>query len=133
MSQTRVLIADDHASVLEGLVNLLKDRYDIVAAVSDGHQLVDAATRLRPEIIVTDISMPGLSGIEAFEQLKTAGSDAKVIVLTLHAEAELAAGLVQLGVCGYVMKPLAVSELVAAIEQVRAGDIYLTPTLTMDG
>jgi DNA-binding NarL/FixJ family response regulator len=124
-----VLIADDHAFVLEGLVNLLKDRFEVVAAVGDGNQLVDNATRLRPDVIVTDISMPGLNGIEAFERLKAAGSEAKVIVLTLHADAELAASLVRSGVRGYVVKLLAVSELITAIEQVLAGHIYLTPTL----
>ena len=130
MSRARVLIADDHAFVLEGLVNLLKDRFEVVAAVTDGHLLVDAATRLRPDVIVTDISMPGLNGIEAFERLKAAGSEARVIVLTLHADVDLAASLVQSGVRGYVAKMQAVSELVPAIEQVLAGQVYLTPTLT---
>jgi DNA-binding NarL/FixJ family response regulator len=130
VSRARVLIADDHAFVLEGLVNLLKDRFEVVAAVTDGHLLVDAATRLRPDVIVTDISMPGLNGIEAFERLKAAGSEARVIVLTLHADVDLAASLVQSGVRGYVAKMQAVSELVPAIEQVLAGQVYLTPTLT---
>ena len=129
MSRARVLIADDHAFVLEGLVNLLKDRFEVVAAVTDGYRLVDSATRLRPDVIVTDISMPGLNGIEAFERLKAAGSEARVIVLTLHADAELAASLMQSGVRGYVVKLLAVNELVSAVEQVLAGQIYLTPTL----
>jgi DNA-binding NarL/FixJ family response regulator len=133
VNRARVLIADDHPYVLDGLVNLLKDRFEIVAAVTDGHRLVDAASRLRPEIIVTDISMPGLNGIEAFEQLKAAGSEAKVIVLTLHADADIAAALSQLGASGFVMKLLAASELVTAIEQALAGRIYVTPSLTPDG
>jgi|GEM_PF-765554 len=93
MNRARVLIADDHAYVLEGLVNLLKDKFDVVAAVTSGSLLVDAATRLRPDVVVTDISMPGLNGIEAFEQLQAAGLEAKVIVLTLHTDTELAAKL----------------------------------------
>jgi len=133
MSQARVLIADDHAFVLEGLVNLLKDRFEVVAAVTDGYRLVDAATRLRPDVIVTDISMPGLNGIEAFERLKAAGSEAKVIVLTLHTDAELAAKLIRLGVSGFVMKLLAAGELVGAIEQVLLGHSYVSPSLAMDG
>ena len=132
MSRARVLIADDHAFVLEGLVNLLKDKFEVVAAVTDGHLLVDAATRLRPDVIVTDISMPGLSGIEAFERLKAAGSEAKVIVLTLHTDAELAAKLIRSGVSGFVMKLLATSELVTAIEQALVGQIYLTSALTAE-
>jgi DNA-binding NarL/FixJ family response regulator len=132
MNPARVLIADDHAVVLEGLVSLLKNKFEVVAAVTDGNLLVDAATRLRPDIIVTDISMPGLNGIEAFERLKAAGSEAKVIVLTLHTDAELAAKLIRSGVSGFVLKLLAASELVTAIEQALVGRIYLTPGLTMD-
>ena len=88
MSRARVLIADDHPFVLEGLVKLLHDKFDVVAAVSDGELLVDAASRLRPDVIVTDISMPLLNGMEAFGRLKAAGSDAKLIVLTMHADAD---------------------------------------------
>ena len=132
MSRARVLIADDHAFVLEGLVNLLQDKFDVVAAVTDGNLLVDAATRLHPDVIVTDISMPRLNGIEAFEQLKAAGSEAKIIVLTMHTDAELAAKLIRSGVSGFVMKLLATSELVTAIEQALAGQIYLTPALAAE-
>ena len=129
MNRVRVLIADDHAYVLEGLVNLLKDKFDVVAAVTSGSLLVDAATRLRPDVVVTDISMPGLNGIEAFEQLQAAGLEAKVIVLTLHTDAELAAKLIRSGVSGFVMKLLATSELVTAIEQALLGRVYLSPSL----
>ena len=122
-----VLIADDHAFVLEGLVSLLKDRFDVVAAVTDGPQLVEAAMRLGPDVIVTDISMPGLNGIEAIARLKAAGSEARIIVLTLHAGAGLAAELIRAGASGFVEKPLATSELVMAIEQVLLGRLYLTP------
>ena len=123
------MIADDHAYVLEGLVNLLKDKFDVVAAVTSGSLLVDAATRLRPDVVVTDISMPGLNGIEAFEQLQAAGLEAKVIVLTLHTDAELAAKLIRSGVSGFVTKLLATSELVTAIEQALLGRVYLSPSL----
>jgi DNA-binding NarL/FixJ family response regulator len=129
MNRVRVLIADDHAYVLEGLVNLLKDKFDVVAAVTSGSLLVDAATRLRPDVVVTDISMPGLNGIEAFEQLQAAGLEAKVIVLTLHTDAELAAKLIRSGVSGFVTKLLATSELVTAIEQALLGRVYLSPSL----
>jgi DNA-binding NarL/FixJ family response regulator len=129
MGRARVLIADDHAFVLEGLVGLLKDRFDVVAAVTDGPQLVEGAIRLGPDVIVTDISMPGLNGIEAIARLKAAGSEAKIVVLTLHAEAELAAELIRAGASGFVVKPLAASELVMAIEQVLLGGIYLTPAV----
>ena len=132
MIRARVLIADDHPFVLEGLVNILKDKFEVVAAVTDGSLLVEAASRLRPDIIVTDISMPGLNGIEAFQQLKAAGSEAKVIVLTLHANAEIAAKLIASGVSGFVMKLRAARELVIAVDEVLMGRTYLTPGLTMD-
>jgi DNA-binding NarL/FixJ family response regulator len=132
MNRARILIADDHAFVREGLVQLLDTQFEVVAAVAGGNELVEAATRLRPDVIVTDISMPGLNGIEAFEQLKAAGSVARVIVLTLHSDAELAASLIESGVSGFVMKLLAASELATAVEQVLAGRIYVTPTLTVD-
>ena len=127
MGRARVLIADDHPFVLEGLVGLLKDRFDVVAAVTDGRQLVDAAIRLGPDVIVTDISMPGLNGIEAIARLKAAGSEAKIIVLTVDGRAELAAELFRAGASGFVVKPLAASELVMAIEQVLLGRVHLTP------
>ena len=129
MNRARVLIADDHAFVLKGLVNLLKDKFDVVAAVTSGSLLVDAAIRLRPDVVVTDISMPGLSGIEAFDQLKAAGLEAKVIVLTLHTDTELAAKLIRSGVSGFVIKLQATSELVTAIEQALLGHVYLSPSL----
>ena len=124
-----MLIADDHAFVLEGLVSLLKEKFDVVAAVTDGNLLVEAATRLRPEVIVTDISMPGLNGIEALKRLRAAGVDAKIIVLTLHADADLATEVIGAGASGFVVKLLATNELVSAIEQVLLGKIYRTPAL----
>lgn len=132
MNRARVLIADDHPFVLEGLVNLLKDKFEVVAAVTDGSLLVEAASRLRPDIVVTDISMPGLNGIEAFQRLKAAGSEAKVIVLTLHDNGELAAKLIASGVSGFVMKLRAARELVTAVDEVLMGRTYLTPGLRMD-
>jgi len=129
MSRPTVAIADDHAFVLESLVNLLKEKFEVVAAVSDGTLLVDAAVRLHPDVIVTDISMPAMNGVVALERLKAAGSDAKVIMLTLHADADLAAAIIRAGASGFVLKLHATSELVPAIEQVLSGGTYLTPTL----
>src|SRR5687767_15869438 len=102
MSRARVLIADDHALVLEGVVSLLQDKFEVVAAVTDGTLLVDAAIRLRPDIVITDISMPRLNGMQAFEQLKAAGCDAKVIVLTMHTDTALGEQLIRCGASGVV-------------------------------
>jgi len=132
MMPARVLIADDHGFVLEGLVNLLKDRYEIVAAVTDGNALVETALRLRPDVIVTDISMPGLNGIDALGRLKADGLQSKVIFLTLHVDADLAATLIQSGASGFVVKLTATSELAVAIEAVLQGRTYLSPGINAD-
>lgn len=79
-----VLIADDHPIVVDGLVALLKDKFDVVGTVSDGTRLLADAIRLRPDIVVTDVSMPGLDGLEVLRRLKEKGSDTRVIVLTMH-------------------------------------------------
>lgn len=129
MRAARVLIADDHAFVLETLVGLLNEKFDVVAAVTDGHLLVEAAVRLRPEVIVMDVEMPGLNGIEALERMRAVGMDARIIVLTIHANAELATAVIRAGASGFVLKHLAASELTTAIEQVLAGNIYRTPAV----
>jgi DNA-binding NarL/FixJ family response regulator len=130
--RARVLIADDHPFVLDSLVTLLKEHFDVIGTASDGEALVDAATRLRPDVVITDISMPGLNGIDALRRLRAAGSEAKVIFLTLHADAEVAATLTRTGASGYVLKLAATNELVAAIERVVGGGTYITPGLDRD-
>jgi DNA-binding NarL/FixJ family response regulator len=132
VTRARVVIADDHPFLLDGLVTLLKDRFDVVATVTDGHQLLDAAARLRPDVIITDISMPGLNGLEAFARLKAAGAAAKVIVLTQFADPELAAAAMALGASGFVVKMLAANELIRAVEQVLLGLTYLSLSLRAD-
>jgi len=132
LRRTTVLVADDHTIVLEGLVSLLKEEFDVVGAVGDGHQLLDAAKRLRPDVIVTDISMPGLSGIDALPRLKAERSDSKIIVLTMHHDAELATRAMRAGASGFLLKYSASEELVTAIRQALLGNIYLTPPLTRE-
>jgi DNA-binding NarL/FixJ family response regulator len=132
MRRATVLIADDHTIVLEGLVSLLKDGFDVVGAVGDGSRLVEEAARLRPDVIVTDISMPGASGLVALRRLKAARADVKVIVLTMHAEAELATEAMRAGASGYVVKQSAGEELVLAINEALRGRVYLTPAVTRD-
>jgi DNA-binding NarL/FixJ family response regulator len=127
-----VLIADDHAIVMEGLVTLLKEEFDVVGAVGDGHVLLDEAKRLRPDVIVTDISMPGLSGLEVLPRLKAAGLDSKIIVLTMHNDAEVATRAMRAGASGFLLKQSAGEELMTAIRQALLGHVYLTPILTKD-
>jgi DNA-binding NarL/FixJ family response regulator len=127
-----VLIADDHPILVDGLVKLLAGPFDVVGTVADGRLLVEAARQLRPDVIVTDISMPGLSGLDALEQLKKLGIGSRVIVLTVHSEADIATTAVRAGASGFLLKHSAGEELVAAIHEVLNGRVYLTPAVTRD-
>jgi len=134
MSQVRrttVLVADDHAIVTEGLVSLLREHdFDVVGAVGDGEKLVEAARRLKPDVIVTDLSMPGLSGLEALVKLKAAKVDSKVIVLTMHHDAARATQAIKAGASAFLLKESAGEELVTAIREALEGHVYLTPSVT---
>ena len=132
MRRNTVLIADDHTIVVEGLVGLLKEDFDVVGTVSDGELLIDAAKRLRPDVIVTDISMPGLSGLDVLPRLKAERVDSRVVVLTMHNDAALATRAIRAGASGFLLKQSAGEELVNAIQQALQGRVYLTPVLTRD-
>jgi len=128
-----ILVADDHAIVKEGVVSLLKaEGFDVVGAVADGDALVDAARRLRPDVIVTDISMPGLNGLEALTRLRAERTDSKIILLTMHHDALLATRAMRAGASGFLLKHSAGEELLTAIHQAVEGHVYLTPTLTKE-
>ena len=130
--QPTILIADDHKMFAEGLASLLEDDFELVGTVSDGQALVAEATRLSPEVIVVDISMPVLNGLDATRQLKQAGSPAKIIFLTMHADARLLSEAFRCGAAGYVLKQSAGEELVFAIREVIAGRRYITPTIASE-
>jgi len=131
MRRHTVLVADDHAIVREGLVRLLKEHnLEVVGAVGDGQELLELAKRLRPDVIVTDMSMPGLSGLDVLTRLKSAHIASKVIVLTMHRDVELATRSIRAGASGFLLKNSAGEELLAAIDQAVEGRTYLTPTLT---
>ena len=133
MRRYTVLIADDHAIVKEGLVRLLAEHdFDVVGAVGDGHELMEAAKRLRPDVIVTDVSMPGLSGLEVLTRLKGERVDSKVIVLTMHHDGELATRAMRAGASGFLLKQSAGEELLTAMHQALEGRMYLTPALTKE-
>ena len=133
MRRNTVLLADDHAIVAEGLARLLREHdFDVVGAVSDGHLLIEAAKRLRPDVIVTDLSMPGLSGLDVLPRLRAERIDSRVIVLTMHNDADLATVAMREGASGFLLKESAGEELLAAIRQALQGRVYLTPALTRD-
>jgi DNA-binding NarL/FixJ family response regulator len=131
MRRYTVLVADDHAIVKEGLVTLLKEHdFQVVGAVGDGHELMEAAKRLRPDLIVTDLSMPGLSGLDVLTRLRAEHIDSKVIVLTMHNDPDLATRAMRAGASAFLLKNSAGEELLDAIHQAVEGRMYLTPTLT---
>jgi len=133
MRQHSVLVADDHAIVKEGLVSLLKEHdFNVVGAVGNGLELMEAAKRLRPDVIVTDLSMPGLSGIEVLTRLQAEQVESKVIVLTMHHDSELATRALRAGASGFLLKHSAGEELLNAIRQALGGRVYLTPALTRE-
>src|SRR5215475_2048385 len=103
MSRPTVLLADDHAIVLEGLTSLLGREFSLVGAVPDGDRLIAEARRLKPDVIVTDMTMPGLNGIEMLRRLKSEAIGAKVVVLTMHADATTAAQALRAGAAGFVV------------------------------
>ncbi len=131
--QPTVLLADDHTIVTDGLSRLLREAdFEVVGAVHDGQHLIDAAIRLRPDVIITDLSMPGLSGLDVLARLKTERLDSKVIVLTMHHDAGLATDAIRGGASGFLLKESAGDELVSAVRHVLDGKVYITPAMTAD-
>ena len=133
MKRARVLLADDHKIVVEGLRSLLEAEFELAGAVDDGRALVAAALNLQPDVIVADISMPMLNGIEAARQLKKLGVTAKIIFLTMQTDLTYAVRALEAGASGYVLKHSATSELVKAIREVLKGNMYVTPVLAKEG
>jgi DNA-binding NarL/FixJ family response regulator len=129
MSKPRVLLADDHKIVVEGLKSLLEAEFQLVGTAEDGRSLVSAAAELRPDVIVADISMPLLNGIEAVRQIRKRDKQVKVVFLTMHPDVTYAASAFEAGASGYVLKHSAPSELVTAIHEVLRGHTYVTPMI----
>lgn len=125
----RLLLADDHRLVAEGLKSLLDPEFDLLDIVEDGRALVAAAKRLRPEVIVADIAMPELNGIDALVQLKKDMPGVKVVFLTMHLEVAYARRALEAGAAGFVLKHSASAELIMAIRAALAGKTYITPAL----
>jgi DNA-binding NarL/FixJ family response regulator len=132
MAKPRVLLADDHALVRAGIRSTLELDCEIVAEAGDGRELVRAAIEMRPDLIVADIGMPMLNGLEAVRKLKDRGCEAKIIVVTMHTGVEFAVQALRLGVSGYVLKVDASEELARAIKEAMAGRLYITPSIAKD-
>ncbi len=132
MKKPRILMADDHSLILAALRKLVEVECDVVGTVEDGRALVEAAQKLRPDLILLDISMPLLNGLDAARQLTKLVPESKVIILTMHASPTYATEAFQAGASGYLLKRSAASELSQAIQSVLQGQKYLTPLITKD-
>jgi DNA-binding NarL/FixJ family response regulator len=132
MTRPRLLLADDHQIVAEGLRSLLEPEFELVGIVSDGREALAAIESLRPDVVVLDIAMPTLNGIEAARQLRAAGSPVKVVFLTMHRDAAYAARALDAGAAGFVLKHAAAAELVTAIREALQGRTYVTPLIAAD-
>jgi DNA-binding NarL/FixJ family response regulator len=129
-NQPRVLLGDDHPPIIERVIGLLESRYEIVGAVGNGADLVAEAQRLQPDLIVLDISMPGLTGIEAARQLRESGSTAKVIFLTVHERIEFVHACLAEGALGYVVKSRMAMDLIPAIRDALSGHRFISPPVS---
>ena len=129
MSKPHVLLADDHQILAAGVRSLLEPEFEVVAIVTDGRELVATAKKLCPDVIVADISMPSLNGIEAAAQLREAGVGAKVVFLTMHRDVAYARRALEAAASGFVLKHSAPSELVTAVREALRGQTYVTPMI----
>jgi DNA-binding NarL/FixJ family response regulator len=131
-NRARLLIADDHTLVAEACRSVLEPRFEVVGIVNNGRTLLQAATSLRPDIVIVDIAMPHLNGLDAGQQLKGLIPSLKIVYLTMNTEPEVAAEAFRRGASGYVLKTSAADELVTAIQRVLKNESYLSPSITKD-
>ena len=129
MTPVTVLLADDHSIVIEGLRRVLEPTFTVVGAVPDGRALVDATEALKPDVVVADVSMPVLNGIETAIRLKQSGSTAKIVFLTIHEDLDFVQAALKTGASGYVIKRRMVSDLRLAIKEALAGRIFISTSI----
>ena len=132
MRRPRVLLADDHRIVAEGLRSLLEEEFELAGIVEDGRAMVKAARELQPDVIVADISMPLLNGIDALAQLKQHDPKVRVVFLTMHRDAAYARRALDAGAAGFVLKHSATAELVLAVRAALQGRTFVTPDLAAE-
>ena len=129
MNRPRVLLADDHLMMREKVTRMLESEFDIIGAVTNGQALLDAAAVLDPDIVILDITMPGLPGIEAARRLREAGSHAKIVFLTVHEDPDFIREALATGALGYVVKPRLASDLLVAMREALEGRSFVSPSV----
>jgi len=132
MQRTRLLLADDHAILMDALVGVVRQEFDIVGTAHDGRVMLDLARQFKPDVIVMDISMPSLNGIDAARILRKEGNTSKLLFLSMHADLPLVEEAFRAGASGYVLKLCGADEFITAIQCVARGNIYITPKLAGD-
>jgi DNA-binding NarL/FixJ family response regulator len=132
MKRPRILLADDHRVVAEGFRKLLEPEFDFVGTAEDGRVLLSAVVELKPDVVLLDISMPHLNGIEAARELRKIAPDVKVVFLTMHANTDYVAEAFRAGASGYVLKHSSGEEVTRAVHEVLEGRSYITPLVTKD-
>ena len=129
MARIRLLLAEDHAEMRAMIASILEIEFDVVGSVGDGQALLEAESRLKPDVCVIDIAMPVLNGIEAAILLRERASDAKILFLTAHRQAAFLEAALEAGALGYVLKPRMASELCLAIREAMAGRLFISPSV----
>jgi len=132
MKKPRLLLADDHTLVLEGLKRILEEEFDLVGAAENGREAVRMAVDLKPDVILLDISMPLLNGIDVARQLTKTAEAVKIIFITMHSDSDYVSEAFRVGASGYLLKRSAASELVTAVHEVMKGRFYVTPLVTRE-
>ena len=128
MDRMRVLLADDHPRILSRLTDLLEPEFKVIAVVGDGQSLIETAKSLQPDLIITDISMPILCGIEAAKEILQTTPKTKIVFLTVHSDPDYVQEALQIGAVGYIFKSRLVSDLKLAIGEVLDGRTYVSPS-----
>lgn len=129
LTRVRLMVAEDHKAMRERIVEMLERDFDVVGVVDDGPALLEAASRMKPNVCVVDISMPSLCGIAAAIQLKEGGSDAKVVFLTVDEDPDYVRAALAAGALGYVLKSRMATDLCIAIREAMAGRLFVSPSV----
>jgi DNA-binding NarL/FixJ family response regulator len=132
VTQPTVVMADDHRVVAEGLRRVIESDFEVLATVEDGEQLVETVAELRPDLVVADVSMPRMTGIEALRRIRDNDPQARVVLLTMHGDETYAATALECGARGYILKHCEPDALLAALRSVMEGQVFISPELVGD-